>query len=72
MRVKGAALTLSAIALLVAASATSDAPVQFGDPVPGLTASQLQAFQDGKEEFEAAEDADEGLGPVFIVRTRAH
>jgi CxxC motif-containing protein (DUF1111 family) len=37
----------------------------FGDPLPNLTTNQLAAFLAGKEEFEAAEEADEGLGPVF-------
>lgn len=38
---------------------------QFGDPLPGLTKTQLQDFNDGKEEFEATETEAGGLGPIF-------
>ena len=38
---------------------------QPGDPLPGLTAAQLAAFKAGKAQFANAEDASEGLGPVF-------
>lgn len=37
----------------------------FGDPLPGLTAAQLAAFNDGKADFATAEDVSEGLGPIF-------
>ena len=36
-----------------------------GDPLPGLTASQLALFQAGKDEFEEAEGVGDGLGPRF-------
>ena len=36
-----------------------------GGPLPGLTAAQTYAFQVGKEDFEEAEEPDEGLGPTF-------
>jgi CxxC motif-containing protein (DUF1111 family) len=36
-----------------------------GQPLRGLTAEQLQRFNDGKAAFEATEEPDEGLGPVF-------
>jgi CxxC motif-containing protein (DUF1111 family) len=35
------------------------------NPLPGLTETQLRDFNDGRDEFEEAEDVDEGLGPVF-------
>lgn len=38
---------------------------QFGDPVVGLNAEQMAAFLDGRDEFEAAETPEGGLGPVF-------
>jgi len=41
----------------------------FGDPLPGLTAAQSSAFAAGKAEFNAAEEVDEGLGPVFNGRS---
>ena len=36
-----------------------------GGPLPGLTASQLAAFEASKEEFEEADGVGEGLGPRF-------
>jgi CxxC motif-containing protein (DUF1111 family) len=36
-----------------------------GRPLRGLTTQQLQRFDDGKAAFEAEEQPDEGLGPVF-------
>jgi CxxC motif-containing protein (DUF1111 family) len=36
-----------------------------GDPFPGLTATELQQFNDGKTEFMHVETAATGLGPVF-------
>lgn len=38
---------------------------QFGDPLPGLTAEQLNLFLDGKDDFEHVEDVAGGLGPIF-------
>jgi CxxC motif-containing protein (DUF1111 family) len=38
---------------------------RLGDPLPDLTREQLQAFIDGLGEFEAVEDAEGGLGPIF-------
>lgn len=38
---------------------------QFGDPLPGLTKAQLEAFVDGKEDFEDSENEAGGLGPIF-------
>lgn len=38
---------------------------QFGDPLPGLTAEQLNLFLDGKDDFEKVEDVAGGLGPIF-------
>jgi CxxC motif-containing protein (DUF1111 family) len=36
-----------------------------GDPLPGLTKTQLQEFTEGLDEFEHAEDTAGGLGPIF-------
>jgi CxxC motif-containing protein (DUF1111 family) len=38
---------------------------QLGDPLQGLTAAQLAAFTDGKDDFETAETVAGGLGPIF-------
>ena len=40
-------------------------PAGAGDPLPGLTPSQMEAFQAGKEDFEEAEGVGDGLGPRF-------
>jgi CxxC motif-containing protein (DUF1111 family) len=37
----------------------------FGQPVLGLTAAQLAAFNEGREEFESVETVAGGLGPLF-------
>jgi CxxC motif-containing protein (DUF1111 family) len=36
-----------------------------GDPLPGLTASQMAAFEAGRTEFEESEEVGDGLGPRF-------
>src|SRR5262245_61091416 len=41
------------------------AAVDFGDPLPGLTADELRRFDAGRAAFESVEDAADGLGPVF-------
>ena len=38
---------------------------QFGDALFGLSAAQLQAFTDGRDDFEAVETVEGGLGPIF-------
>lgn len=38
---------------------------QIGDPLAGLTAAQLAAFTEGKDDFETAETVAGGLGPIF-------
>jgi CxxC motif-containing protein (DUF1111 family) len=40
-------------------------PPGFGDPLAGLTDDELARFEVGRDYFEEAEEADEGLGPVF-------
>jgi len=42
-----------------------------GETLPGLNAAQRYAFQASKEEFEGAEDLDEGFGPTFNSDTCA-
>lgn len=60
-------LTTVAVVMLVAANVSwSQTPVPtFGDPLPGLTAEELAAFEAGKAEFLEVETIEEGLGPVF-------
>lgn len=40
-------------------------PGQLGDALVGLTAAQLALFTGGREEFEAVETVEGGLGPIF-------
>ena len=40
-------------------------PAGAGGPIDGLTANELAFFQQGKDDFEEAEEADEGLGPTM-------
>ena len=44
---------------------TPSGPPQFGDPLPGLTADQLAAFDAGSDEFLDEETPERGLGPIF-------
>jgi CxxC motif-containing protein (DUF1111 family) len=40
-------------------------PADAGAPIAGLTANELRFFELGKEDFEEAEEVDEGLGPTM-------
>ena len=40
-------------------------PARFGDPLPGLTAAQKDAFTAGLDEFKNVETPETGLGPIF-------
>ena len=53
-------------AFALAVFASMSAYANFGDPLPGLTSQQSQAFQTGRAKFMQVDDpADEGLGPIF-------
>src|SRR5262245_11249273 len=56
---------VAVLAVVSMGQVTTSAQPSFGDPLPGLTADELDRFLDGKADFEEAEEADEGLGPVF-------
>jgi len=47
------------------AGATELVAADFGDPLPGLNASDLALFQAGRVAFEEVEEVADGLGPVF-------
>jgi len=61
------ATILSGFALILtgATIAGSDTPPGFGDPLPGLSKAQLDAFQEGSLDFQEVETVEDGLGPVF-------
>ena len=56
-----------AVALAASAQVASLAQRQPlpGDPLPGLTAAEFEAFNLGLEDFLEVEDAEEGLGPAY-------
>lgn len=45
--------------------AANGPPVLPGSPLAGLSATELELFRDGREEFLELEGTDEGLGPAF-------
>jgi len=53
------------VLVLLAAPALANARTRFGDPLLGVSASEMGAFLDGKDEFREVEEAPEGLGPTF-------
>jgi CxxC motif-containing protein (DUF1111 family) len=67
MRVRYLSLVLTSVLILGANERPQ--PPAFGDALPGLTRDQRARFDDGKTEFAAAEEVDEGLGPVFNGRS---
>lgn len=62
-RAAGAAASLLATSVL----ATAQQPIQplMGDPVPGLTATELNRFAAGRAEFAHTLTEAEGAGPIF-------
>ena len=62
-------LAISIVGSLVAATAISDRPTMFGEPLPGLIPSEISRFADGMSEFTHVETAEEGLGPIFNGRS---
>jgi CxxC motif-containing protein (DUF1111 family) len=55
----------SALVLLVIGTVGAAESPQYGEPLAGLPPDVKALFEAGLEEFSAAEEADEGLGPVF-------
>ena len=60
-------MTIAALAALLAlaAPAAGQPPVAPGDPLPGITAAEFEAFRLGLEDFLEVETAAEGLGPAY-------
>ena len=59
----GVAFALALAASAHVASLAQRQPLP-GDPLPGVTAGEFEAFHLGLEDFLEVEDAEEGLGPV--------
>jgi CxxC motif-containing protein (DUF1111 family) len=61
----------TAVAVLVIVCCAALTPIgnggtpDFGEPLAGLTAEQLEQFDEGKDEFSEVETVPQGLGPVF-------
>lgn len=59
------------VGLVIATSAVAGqspvtpAPVEPGDPLPGITAAEFEEFRLGLDDFLEVEDAEEGLGPAY-------
>jgi CxxC motif-containing protein (DUF1111 family) len=64
-----AAVALSLTGSLITVTAVGDRPPLFGDHLPGLTQSQINAFGDGRDDFADVETVADGLGPVFNGRS---
>ncbi len=73
-----AAILLASIAVMISAFNSIQAasaqgppppppppPPRFGEPLAGLTATQIAGFNSGKAEFTAREAPGDGLGPIF-------
>lgn len=60
-------ITIVAAALALAACSSEDAPVAGtpGDPLPGLSAQELERFRQGRALFDHGFTPEEGLGPLF-------
>ena len=59
-------LVHSALFVAVAAPLFAQSPQpKMGDPLDGLTAAQLQRFEDGRVDFSTPLTVAEGLGPIF-------
>src|SRR5262249_42717831 len=49
----------------VATTVPTGSGVNFGDPLPNLTAAEFADFAEGREDFQEVDTAASGLGPVF-------
>lgn len=56
---------LAAAAALTAAAASAQPPAAPGDPLPGVTPAEFEAFRLGLDDFLEVETAEEGLGPAY-------
>ena len=56
---------VAAMTAFAAAAAAGQHPVGPGDPLPGITPAEFEAFRLGLEDFLEVETAEEGLGPAY-------
>lgn len=69
---RAAGITALLLAGGVPATAQQAIQPRMGDPVPGLTASELARFEAGKLAFEHVQSEPEGLGPVMNDTSCVH
>ena len=60
-----ALMTAWTLALFTAPVAGQSAALRPGDPLPGITPREFDAFRTGLGAFTGVETVDEGLGPAF-------
>ena len=58
-------MAVGAMMVFLPISSVAQRPAQPGDPLPGLTPDEFEAFNLGLEDFLEVEDAEEGLGPAY-------
>jgi CxxC motif-containing protein (DUF1111 family) len=60
-----AAKAFLGVAVMMSFGAGAPATTQLGDPLPGLSSTNLGRFNDGLDQFTEVETIADGLGPVF-------
>lgn len=63
--------TVAAALFIAAGFSQREAPPPLGGPLPGLSPSDVQLFDAGKEDFLEVESPEDGLGPAFNGRSCA-
>jgi len=58
-------LAAAALASLAFTPSNSQPAPDFGEPLAGLDAEELERFEEGLDEFSEVETPEQGLGPVF-------
>lgn len=72
MRVQRKLAQAAAVLLCIAAGYSQrDTPPVLGAPLPGLTAEEVNLFEEGKKDFLDVEGPADGLGPAFNGRSCA-
>src|SRR5262245_56145544 len=72
MSARGFVGLLLALAILLSVGALSaEPPSRFGQPLPGLPAPLLSAFEEGRQQVITEETVATGIGPLFHARSCA-
>lgn len=65
MRSTFALAGVATLLILTTLRVVAQSPSVAGDPLPGITPTEFQAFRLGLEDFREVEEAGDGLGPLF-------